>query len=65
MASAITLSLVNGFVADERRAIEREAEAQKSIIIAGEGDPCPRCGKPMQIRAYADVVYEQLRATSF
>jgi hypothetical protein len=38
---------------------------KKSIIIAGEGDPCPRCGKPMQIRAYADVVYEQLRATSF
>ena len=38
---------------------------KKSIIIPGEGDPCPRCGKPMQIRAYGDVVDEQLRAAFF
>jgi hypothetical protein len=26
---------------------------KKCILIPGDGDPCPRCGNPMQIRAYA------------
>jgi hypothetical protein len=39
-----------------------DLKRKKSIIIPGDGDPCPRCGKPMQIRAYGDVVDEQLRA---
>jgi hypothetical protein len=25
---------------------------KKSIVIPCDGDPCPRCGKPMQIRGY-------------
>jgi hypothetical protein len=33
---------------------------RKSIAIPGEGDPCPRCGKPMQIREYEGVDAKQL-----
>jgi hypothetical protein len=25
---------------------------KKSIVVPGDGDPCPRCGEPMQIREY-------------
>jgi len=25
---------------------------KKFIVIHGDGDPCPRCGEPMQIREY-------------
>jgi hypothetical protein len=28
---------------------------KKSIVVPGDGDPCPRCGEPMQIREYAGV----------
>jgi hypothetical protein len=46
-------------------ALRGKRKRKKSIIIPGDGDPCPRCGKPMQIRAYGDVVDEQLRAAFF
>jgi len=28
---------------------------KKCIVIPGDGDPCPRCGNPMQIREYAGL----------
>jgi hypothetical protein len=28
-------------------------------MIPGDGDPCPRCGKPMQIREYDQVDEKQ------
>jgi hypothetical protein len=33
--------------------------AQKCIVVPGVGDPCPRCGEPMQIREYADPKEKQ------
>jgi hypothetical protein len=32
---------------------------QKCIVISGDGDPCPRCRKPMQIREYVDLKEKQ------
>ena len=33
----------------------------KTIIILGDGDPCPRCGVPTQIREHNGVGDKQLR----
>jgi hypothetical protein len=33
----------------------------KTIVIPGDGDPCPRCGIPMGIREHDGVSDEQLR----
>jgi len=27
---------------------------KKCVVIPGDGDPCPRCGNPMQIREYEE-----------
>lgn len=32
---------------------------KKRLVIPGDGDPCPRCGEPMQIREY-DAVDQKL-----
>jgi len=37
---------------------------RKYIIIPGDGDPCPRCGKPMQVREYDGIGETQLRQPS-
>jgi hypothetical protein len=37
---------------------------KKSIVIPGEGDACPRCGEPIQIREY-DGVDEELPSHPF
>jgi hypothetical protein len=34
---------------------------RKSIVIPGDGDPCPRCGETMQIREPAGVGDRQQR----
>jgi len=47
------------------RALTRKRRRQKCIIIPGDGDPCPRCGNPMQIREYADLNEEQDRRSFF
>src|SRR5215472_5138311 len=47
------------------RAFTRKRRRQKCIIIPGDGDPCPRCGNPMQIREYADLNEEQDRRSFF
>ncbi len=38
---------------------------RKSIVVSGDGDPCPRCGKPMQIRQYNAIDEEQMRQPFF
>jgi hypothetical protein len=30
------------------------------VVIRSAGDPCPRCGVPMQIREYAEASKEHL-----
>jgi hypothetical protein len=37
---------------------------KKCVVIPGDGDPCPRCGEPMQIREY-DGVNEKLPSHPF
>jgi hypothetical protein len=32
--------------------LSEKRKRRKFIVILGEGDPCPRCGEPMQIREY-------------
>jgi hypothetical protein len=39
-------------------------QRRKPIVIPGEGDPCPRCGLPMQIRE-PDGIGERQRRQSF
>ena len=38
---------------------------KKSIIIPGDGDPCPRCGEPMQIREYDNLTDKHLYRPCF
>lgn len=33
---------------------------RKCIVIPGEGDPCPRCGEPMQTRKYDGIGEKEL-----
>jgi hypothetical protein len=42
------------------RALIGKRKRRKSIVIPGDGDPCPRCGDPMQIREYEGVDAKQL-----
>ena len=35
--------------------MRRKRIRQKCIVIPGDGDSCPRCGEPMQIREYAGL----------
>jgi hypothetical protein len=40
-------------------------QRRKPIVIPGNGDPCPRCGVPMQIREYDEVTKKKLRQLYF
>jgi hypothetical protein len=33
----------------------------KTIVIPGDGNPCPRCGMPMEIREHNGIGHKQLR----
>jgi hypothetical protein len=46
-------------------ALRNKRKRHKSIVISGDGDVCPRCGSPMQIREYASVDEEQVHQPSF
>jgi hypothetical protein len=39
--------------------VSGKRKRKKCVVIAGDGDPCPRCGNPMQIREYADLKEKQ------
>jgi len=47
-----------------KRKRQRQRQRQKPIVIPGEGDPCPRCGVPMQIRE-PDGIGDRQRRQSF
>jgi len=38
---------------------------KKCVVVSGEGDPCPRCSKPMQIREYDGIDKQGLRQPPF
>jgi hypothetical protein len=44
--------------------LSRKQKRRKCIVIPGDGDPCLRCGEPMQIREYAGLDEEQERHPS-
>jgi|SRR6516225_10468696 len=48
-----------------RGKLKNKRSRKKCIVIAGNGDPCPRCGNPMQIREYAGLNEKQERRPSF
>jgi hypothetical protein len=48
-----------------RAHVSGKRKRKKCIVIARDGDPCPRCGKPMQIRKYDAIDEQQLRQPSF
>ena len=45
--------------------LSRQRKRKKCIVIPGDGDPCPRCGNPMQIREYAGLNEKQERRPFF
>ena len=47
------------------RKLKGKRSRKKCVVIPGEGDPCPRCGKPMQIREYAGPNKKQEGRASF
>jgi hypothetical protein len=47
-----------------RDTLSGKRKRKKCVVISGDGDPCPRCGEPMQIREY-DRVDEKLPSQSF
>ncbi len=45
--------------------MRRKRYRKKCLVIPGDGDPCPRCGEPMQIREYDGVDAKQLGQSFF
>ena len=45
-------------------ALRAQRKRKKCFVIPGEGDACPRCAEPMQIREY-DGVDEELPRNPF
>jgi hypothetical protein len=44
----------------ETRALSGKRKRRKCVVIPGEGDPCPRCAEPMQIREYDGISAKKL-----
>jgi hypothetical protein len=42
--------------------LETNRKRRKCVVVPGDGDPCPRCGKPMQIREYDGVDEKHVRS---
>jgi hypothetical protein len=43
----------------------KKRNRDRRVVIPGDGDPCPRCGVPMQIREYDEVTKKKLRQPYF
>jgi hypothetical protein len=39
---------------DGRVRVNGNRKRKKFIVIPGDGDPCPRCGGPMQVREFEE-----------
>jgi hypothetical protein len=48
-----------------RAHVSEKRERKKCVVVSGEGDPCPRCSKPMQIREYDGIDKQGLRQPPF
>jgi len=48
-----------------RAHVSGKRNRKKCLVIPGDGDPCPRCRQPMQIREYDAIDEQQLRQPSF
>jgi hypothetical protein len=48
-----------------RGKLKGKRSRKKCIVVPGDGDPCPRCGNPMQIREYAGLNEKEERRSSF
>ena len=44
-----------------RRAREERAPAKSYVVVGNDGDPCPGCGKPTQIREHPAITEKLLR----
>ena len=40
-------------------------QRDRAVVVPGNGDPCPRCGVPMQIREYSNSTNQYLRRPYF
>jgi hypothetical protein len=44
---------------------KKKRQRDRAVVVPGEGDPCPRCGVPMQIREYSDLTDKHLHRPYF
>jgi hypothetical protein len=40
-------------------------QRDRAVVVPGDGDPCPRCGVPMQMREYSNSTNQYLRRPYF
>jgi hypothetical protein len=33
---------------------KKKRQRDRTVVVSGEGDPCPRCAVPMEIREYSN-----------
>jgi len=53
------------WVGTTRHVEEEKATALSRPVVPGEGDPCPRCRVPMQIREYSNLTDKHLHRPYF
>jgi hypothetical protein len=44
---------------------KKKRQRDRAMVVPGDGDPCPRCGVPMQIREYSNANDKHLRRPYF
>ena len=44
---------------------KKKRQRNRAVVVPGDGDPCPRCGVPMQIREYSNLTDNDLHRPYF
>jgi len=44
---------------------KKKRQRDRAVVVPGDGDPCPRCGVPMQIREYSELTDKHLHRPYF
>jgi hypothetical protein len=44
---------------------KKKRQRNRAVVVRGDGDPCPRCGVPMQIREYSNLTDKDLHRPYF
>jgi hypothetical protein len=44
---------------------KKKRQRDRAVVVPGDGDPCPRCGVPMQIREYSNLTDKHLHRPYF